>query len=81
MFNIYIKCIDNLKDVCDSVSQLYEKLHGDMINMFESSVDPTFKNNMNEKLSVIKEKLFTIVKFKEDIAIEGLKTIEKVIIT
>lgn len=81
MFNINIKCIDNLKDVCDSVSQLYEKLHGDMINMFESSVDPKFKNNMNEKLSSIKEKLFTIVKFKEDIAVEGLKTIEKVIIT
>lgn len=49
--------------------------------MFESSVDPKFKNNMNEKLSSIKEKLITIVKFKEDIAVEGLKTIEKVIIT
>jgi len=50
-----------------------------MINIFEASVDPEFKNNMNQKLESIKEKLNTIVKFKEDIAIEGLKTIEKVI--
>jgi len=61
------------------VSQLYEKLHGDMINIFESSVDTKFKIDMNQKLESIKEKLNTIVKFKEDIAIVGLKTIEKVI--
>jgi len=67
------------QDVCDSVSQLYEKLYGDMINIFESSVDTQFKIDMNQKLEFIKEKLNTIVKFKEDIAIVGLKTIEKVI--
>jgi len=50
-----------------------------MINIFESSVDTKFKIDMNQKLESIKEKLNTIVKFKEDIAIEGLKTIEKVI--
>lgn len=50
-----------------------------MINIFEPSVDPKFKLDMNQKLESIKEKLNSIVKFKEDIAIEGLKTIEKVI--
>lgn len=61
------------------MSQLYEKLHGDMITIFESSVDPKFKIVMNEKLESIKEKLNKIVKFKEIITIEGLKTIENVI--
>lgn len=70
--------IFNLKDVCDSVTQLYEKLNGDMNNMFESSVDSQYKIEMNQKLEFIKEKLNTIVKFKEDIAVEGLKTLEKV---
>ncbi|KAF0754074.1 dystrophin-like [Aphis craccivora] len=82
LFNYYNSQSDQpdlkmINDVCDSVSQLYEKLHGDMINIFESSVDPKFKLDMNQKLESIKEKLNTIVKFKEDIAIEGLKTIEK----
>lgn len=69
-----------LKDVCDSVTQLYEKLNGDMINMFASSVESQYKIEMNQKLEFIKEKLNKIVKFKEEIAIEGLKTMEKVII-
>ncbi|XP_026807467.1 dystrophin-like [Rhopalosiphum maidis] len=82
LFNYYNSQSDQpdlkmINDVCDSVSQLYEKLHGDMINILESSVDPKFKLDMNQKLESIKEKLNTIVKFKEDIAIEGLKTIEK----
>lgn len=42
-------------------------------------MDTKFKIDMNQKLESIKEKLNTIVKFKEDIAIVGLKTIEKVI--
>lgn len=50
-----------------------------MMNITESSVDPDFKSKMNKKLESIKEKLNKIVKFKEDIAIEGLKTLEKVI--
>lgn len=49
------------------------------MNITESSVDPDFKSKMNKKLESIKEKLNKIVKFKEDIAIEGLKTLEKVI--
>lgn len=51
-----------------------------MVNIFESSVDSEFKIEMTKKLDTIKEKLVTIVKFKEDIATEGLKTLEKVII-
>lgn len=62
------------------MSQLYDKLFGDMVNIFESSVDPEFKIEMNKKLETIKDKLVTIVKFKEDIATEGLKTLEKVMI-
>ncbi|XP_025206146.1 dystrophin, isoforms A/C/F/G/H-like [Melanaphis sacchari] len=82
LFNYYNSQNDQpdlkmINDVCDSVSQLYEKLHGDIINILESSVDPKFKLDINQKLESIKEKLNTIVKFKEDIAIEGLKTIEK----
>ncbi|XP_022178731.1 dystrophin, isoforms A/C/F/G/H-like isoform X1 [Myzus persicae] len=82
LFNYYNSQSDQpdlkmINDVCDSVSQLYEKLHGDMINIFESSVDTKFMIDMNQKLESIKEKLNTIVKFKEDIAIVGLKTIEK----
>lgn len=50
-----------------------------MVNIFESSVDPEFKIEMNNKLKTIEEKLIEIVKFKEDIAIAGLKTLEKVI--
>lgn len=50
-----------------------------MVDIFKSSIDPEFKIDMNQKLESIKEKLNTIVKFKEDIAFEGLKTIEKVI--
>lgn len=49
-----------------------------MINIFESSVDSEFKIEMNEKLLSIKEKINKIVSFKEDIAIKGLKTLEKV---
>lgn len=62
------------------MSQLYEKLHGDMIIIFESSVDPEFKIVMNQKLESIKEKLNKIVKFKEIITVEGLKTLEKVLL-
>lgn len=63
------------------MTQLYEKLHGDLIKIFESSVDPKFKIQMSEKLESIKTNLNKIVKFKEDIAIQGLKTLEKVTIT
>lgn len=49
-----------------------------MINVFKSPVDSEFKIEINQKLESIKDKLNTIVKFKEDIANEGLKTIEKV---
>lgn len=61
------------------MSQLYEKLQGDMINIFESLVDLKFKIEMNEKLMSIKEKINKIVTFKEDIAIKGLETSEKVV--
>lgn len=59
---------------------MYEKLHGDMIHVFESSVDSKFKIEINQKLNSIKENLNKIVKFKENIAVEGLKNFEKVII-
>jgi len=49
-----------------------------MINIFESTADPKFKFELNQKLELIKDKLNIIVKFKENIAIEGLKSIEKV---
>lgn len=51
-----------------------------MIIIFESSVDPEFKTVMNQKLESIKEKLNKIVKFKEIITVEGLKTLEKVLL-
>lgn len=51
-----------------------------MKNIFESSVDSEFKIQMNQKLESIEEKLNKIVKFKENIAIEGLKTLENVMI-
>lgn len=60
------------------MSQLYEKLHEDMINILELSVDPKFNTEINHKLESIKIKLNSILKFKEDIAIEGLKVLEKV---
>lgn len=63
------------------MSQLYEKLHGDMNNVFESSVDSEFKIQIHQKLESIEEKLNKIVKFKEDVAIEGLKMLENVKIT
>jgi len=49
-----------------------------MINIFESTADPKFKFEINQKLELIKDKLNIIVKFKENIAIEGLKSIEQV---
>ncbi|VVC26815.1 Hypothetical protein CINCED_3A012694 [Cinara cedri] len=82
LFNYYNSQSDQpdikmIYDVCDPVSQLYDKLHGDMITIFESTVDPEFKIEMNLKLESIKEKLNKIVKFKEIITIEGLKSLEK----
>lgn len=51
-----------------------------MNNILESSVNSEFKIQMVQKLESIEEKLNKIVKFKEDIAVEGLKTLENVMI-
>jgi len=51
-----------------------------MVVIFELPVEPKFKIQINQKLESIKEKLVTIANFKENIAIEGLKTVEKVIL-
>ncbi|XP_050442847.1 dystrophin-like isoform X2 [Adelges cooleyi] len=82
LFNYYNSQSDQpdlkmINDVCDSVSQLYDKLHGDMTKIFESAVDHKFKLNITHKLENIEEKLNKIVTFKEEIAAEGLKTVEK----
>lgn len=51
-----------------------------MNNILESSVNSEFKIQVVQKLESIEEKLNKIVKFKEDIAVEGLKTLENVMI-
>lgn len=49
-----------------------------MTNIIELPADSKFKIEISNKLDSIKEKLVMIVDFKENIAIEGLKTVEKV---